>query len=123
MSIPKLSKKKADAISVGVFLIALGILLYTNAWWPGILLAIWAMLATRELFTRRYYDLVLSSIIFLGLYVVYFLKVDWSVLMPVLFVVGGIYLIFRESYYATEEDEIERNTESEEEIEESKYDK
>ena len=102
MAAPILSRKKAEAISNGVFLIALAILLYTGFWWPGILLAIWSMLATRQYLSGRTYDLIISSVILIGLFIFYFFNVDWSVFMPVLFVVGGLYIIFRE-YYFTEE--------------------
>ncbi|MEC7839329.1 MAG: hypothetical protein VX777_04745 [Chlamydiota bacterium] len=122
MTSPKLSKRKADAISNGVFLISLGILFYTSSWWPGILLAIWAMLATREFLTGRLYDLFITSTIFLGLYCVYFLNIQWAILMPIIFVIGGIYIIFREYYYS-DPTELKRNIDIEREIEESKHDK
>ena len=93
---PILSKKKTEAIANGAFLICLGILFATDAWWPGILLAIWVSLAVRQYFSGRLYDLMMSSFILLGLFVISLLKLDWSILMPVLFVVGGIYIIFRE---------------------------
>jgi len=122
MTVPQLSKRKADAISNGVFLISLGILFYTSSWWPGILLAVWALLATRELLTGRTYDFFITSIIFLGLYCVYFLHIEWSVLMPILFVIGGIYIIFREYYYS-DPTVLKKNIDIEREIEESTDDK
>ncbi len=97
---PILSKKKTEAIANGAFLICLGILFATDAWWPGILLAIWVSLAVRQYFSGRLYDLMMSSFILLGLFVISLLKLDWSILMPVLFVVGGIYIIFREYFFA-----------------------
>ena len=33
-------KRIADAISGGIFLISLGVLLYTGWWWPGIMIAL-----------------------------------------------------------------------------------
>lgn len=100
MAQPLLSKRKTEAIANGCFLIALGILFYTGAWWPGILLAIWVLLAVRQYFSGRSYDLFISSVILLGLFLVTYFKYDWSVLMPVLFVVGGIYIIFREYFFS-----------------------
>ncbi|MEM1282749.1 MAG: hypothetical protein AAGG81_04270 [Chlamydiota bacterium] len=123
MSTSHLSRRKANAISNGVFLIALGVLFYTNAWWPGILVAIWSLLATRQFLTGRIYDLFISSAILLGLFFVYYLKIDWSVMMPVLLVVGGIYIIFREYYYGDYEDEVKKNEEIELELEEKSHDK
>lgn len=123
MSTPHLSRRKANAISNGVFLIGLGILFYTNTWWPGILVAIWALLASREFLTGRLYDVFVTTFILLGLFFVYYLKIDWSVLMPVLLVLGGIYVIFREYYYGDYEDEVKKNEEIELELEETEHDK
>lgn len=97
-----LSKRKAEAISNGVFLVGIGILFWTNGWWPGILLVIWAALATRQYFTGRIWDFSISTIILVGLFITTFFNITWSVLMPVLFVIGGIYIIFRE-YFFTED--------------------
>lgn len=112
-----MSKKKADAISNGIFLIAIGILVFTSYWWPGILIAIWATLATRQYLTGRLYDLILTTILLLGLSVVIILNLNWSVLVPVLLVLGGIHIIFRE-YCSAEgagetEDELIEETEKE----------
>lgn len=123
MSAPHLSRRKANAISNGVFLIALGILFYTNSWWPGILVAIWALLASREFLTGRIYDLFITSGILLGLFFVYYLQINWSILMPVLLVIGGIYIIFREYYYGDYEDEVKKNEEIELELEEQDHGK
>lgn len=100
MSQPIMSKKKADAISNGTFLVALGILFYTNYWWPGILVAIWANVGLRQFLTGRIYDLCISTFILLGLFVVTIFNFEWSVLLPILFVIGGIYIIFREYFFA-----------------------
>jgi len=93
-------KRKIDAIANGAFLIGLGVVFFTNTWWPGILIPIWLALVIRQYFTERYYDLFLSSIILLGLFALSLFKFEWAVLMPVLFVVGGIYIIFREYFFA-----------------------
>ena len=104
-----LSKKKADAVSNGIFLACLGILFYTNTWWPGILLAVWALLASRQFLTGRRYDILISSVILLGLFLVALLRINWDMLLPILFVVGGLYIIFREYFYGdnTIKDDIE----------------
>jgi predicted membrane protein len=131
MSKPLLTKRKADALSNGIFLVCLGILFYsTTAWWPGILLAIWAALATRQYLTGRIYDLIMSSVILLGLFLVITFSLDWSTLMPVLFILGGAYLVFREYYFVDpldKEEQAERlkqeiKTEVKEEIQQEKRD-
>lgn len=102
MAQPILSRRKAEVISNGVFLASIGILFWTNGWWPGILLAIWASLGTRQYLTGRIFDVIVSSIILVGLFIASFFNLSWSVLIPVLFITGGIYIIFRE--YSLSED-------------------
>lgn len=120
MSKPLISKRKADAIANGGFLIGLGILLFTNSWWPGILLVIWASLFLRQYLTGRNYDAFISTVILVGLFLVTFIKINWSVIIPVLFVIGGIYLIFREYFYAEETIEEETLNETSEDADRDK---
>lgn len=94
-----LTKRKIEALSNGVFLIGLAVLFYLDFWWPGILVVIWAMLAIRQWLTNRTFDLIMTSIILLGLFFVTFFQITWSILMPVLFILGGFYIIFREFFY------------------------
>ncbi|MBA3957665.1 MAG: hypothetical protein H0X51_04625 [Parachlamydiaceae bacterium] len=112
------SKRKADAIGNGLFLIALGILIYTNAWWPGILLALWVSLGARQFLSGRYYDFFISSVILLGLFAIALLNLNWTVVLPVLFVLGGIHIIFREYCVAEGIEEENPIEEAEKEIEE-----
>ncbi len=100
----KLSKRKVDALSNGVFFITLAVLFYLNFWWPGILIAIWAMLAMRQWLTDRKFDLIMTSVILIGLFIVSYFNITWSILMPVLFVLGGFYIIFREFFYPDGDD-------------------
>jgi len=106
-----LPKRKAIAISNGVFLISLGLLFFTNFWWPGILLALWATLGTRQYLSGRNFDLIITSVILLGLFVVALLPFDVNVLLPVLFVIGGIYIIFREYYFGEDSNGEEKSQE------------
>lgn len=100
---------KVDALSIAVFAISLVFLYLLNFWWPGILLAVWAMLAVRQWLTERRFDLIMTSIILLGLFTIYFFDITWSVLMPVLFILGSFYIIFREFFYP--EDIVEEKSE------------
>lgn len=109
-----LSPRKAASISNGVFLISLGILFFTNLWWPGILLALWATLGLRQYLVARYWDFALTSIIFIGLFVLNYL--DWDILLPVLFVVAGIFLIVREYFFGGDTNGEEKSKEIEEDV-------
>lgn len=116
MAKPMLTKRKSDAIANGAFLIGIGILLFTNEWWPGILLVLWISLFLRQYLTGRIYDALVSTIILVGLFLITFIKLNWSVIIPVLFVIGGIYLIFREYFYADETIEEETLDETSDDI-------
>jgi len=107
------SKRKADGISNGIFLIGIGILLFTGVWWPGILLVLWVTLAVRQTLTHRWYDLLISSILLLGLVAISLINFEWSVIIPILLILGGIYIIFHEYCVAEgidEEDPIEETS-------------
>lgn len=111
------SKRKSIAISNGLFLIGIGILYYTDTWWPGILLVLWAALASRQYLSGRRYDLIISSVILIGLFLITLFKIQSALLIPILFVVGGIYIIFREYFFAGEPDGEEKSQEIKDDIE------
>lgn len=96
MAPPIVSRRKANVTFNGVFLIGLGLLFFTETWWPGILLVIGFALATRQYLRGRVYDVVLTTIIFGGLFIGSLL--DWNsyFLVSVMFTLAGIYLLFSE---------------------------
>jgi hypothetical protein len=98
MAIPIATHQRAVSVSGGVLLISLGILFYTNYWWPGILLALMATVGIKEILRGRYYDVVLSTAILGGLFLFFFFNSDWAVAVPVLFTIAGIWIIFREFF-------------------------
>lgn len=95
-----LPKRKADALSNAALLAGLAILFWSQTFWPGILLVVWVWLAIRQYLTSRKWDLMITSIILLGLFVVSFFGINLSALLPVLFAVGAIYIVFREYFFA-----------------------
>lgn len=97
-----LPKRKAEAVSNGLALVCFAVLFLTNSWWPGILLAILVWIGSRQYFTGRYWDLAISTVILISLFLVVFFNVDLSALVPILFVLGGVYIIFREYYFSDE---------------------
>lgn len=98
MAAPIMSHEKAKSISSGIFLVSLGILFFTGAWWPGILLAIGTSLAVKELLRGRYYDLLLTLVLFGGLFAVLRIEGGFSYIAAVFLTLGGITLIFRELF-------------------------
>jgi hypothetical protein len=118
-----ISEKKASHITGGIFLILLAFLSITNTWWPGILLVLAIIVGLRQLFRGKYYDVLLSMVIFGGLFIIFQLKIKMAVLVPVLLVVAGIYIISREFVQPDEPTEEEIEDEIQHEIAEDQDEK
>ncbi|MFI5333946.1 MAG: hypothetical protein ACHQT8_02120 [Chlamydiales bacterium] len=117
------SKKKAKAICGALFLVGLAILSFTNDWWPGIMLVIGIPLALRQYFLGRYYDMAISLGVFVGVFLIAAFQLSQRFLLPVLFLVGAIYLLFREYFTSTTEPEDEEEENLNEELEEEQQEK
>jgi len=114
MSKPFISKKKAESLSAGFFLIALAVLAYTKFWWPGIVAAIGIALIVRQVFLNKIYDAFISLLIFGGVFFTIQYDLSW---MPVIFIVAGIYLLFRVFINEGPEDVEEEEEEIQKELE------
>lgn len=99
MKFPHFSKRKADTISNGVFLILLGFLFYTEQWWPGILFALGLTFAIRQYLTGQRLDFLMTLIIIGILGAITLAGHVFSISLPLLFIAGGIYLIGKETFY------------------------
>ena len=113
-----MSKKKAHALASAFFLIGLAILFYTGKWWPGIMLVVGLPLALRQYLLGKLYDMTISLIVFLGVFITVQFDIQWNILLPVLFTLGGIYIFFREFFGPKEENEKEKEEDINKEIEE-----
>lgn len=98
MSAPLVTKKRADLISILIFVVGCLILFYCNSLWPGVILLIGGILAQRQYLRGRRYDIVVTFFVFAGFFVTYTLPGPWiwSDLFPVLFATGGLYMVLRE---------------------------
>lgn len=99
MQIPNLSRRKAGAIANGLFFVLLGIIIYTDAWWPGIILAIGVNIGIRQFFAKREKDLYITLVIISLIGVISFFNISSTTLISFLFILGGIYLILREYFF------------------------
>ena len=95
MSIPTM-RKQSKLISLVVFFLAIIIIALMRYWWPGIMLALGLPLAVFQYTQRRHYDTVITLFVFLGAWLTVQFDIEWEVILPVLFSLGGIYLFFRE---------------------------
>jgi predicted membrane protein len=126
MTKPLTSITRARAISFSLTLVGLAIMIFTNRWWPWIMLVIGVPLALRQYLLGRYYDMLVSLVVFVGVFVTLQFDISWGILLPVIFLVGAIYVLFREFVYnrPTYEDEEEsHNVEIEIDSEEKHHEK
>lgn len=120
---PILSHKKTQALSFALFLVGLAIITFFNYWWPGIMLVIGVPLALRQLLLRKYYDMVITLVVFFGVFISVAFQIKWKLLLPILFIIGAIYILFRDFIESKEEDEEELEEDLNEEIEEEQHKK
>lgn len=102
MALPKVSHRKANSISIGLFFIGLGALTFSRIFWPWILLVIGIPVIVRQYLRGQYYDMLVSGIIFGGGFIIATFDVLWASLVGVLFTISGIYIIFREYFVSKE---------------------
>ena len=103
-----MSKKKAKAYSLALFLVGLAIISYFRHWWPGIMLVIGIPLALRQYLIGRHYDMGVTLFVFIGVYVTVQFNISWEILLPILFTIGGIYIFFREYFESSVPSEHEK---------------
>jgi predicted membrane protein len=114
---PFVSRRRAKVFSVALFLIGLAIISYLHTWWPAIMLVIGLPLAFRQYLLGRFYDMVITLFVFVGVFVTVQFDI-WEVLLPVLFATGGVYLLFREFMEGKEETLAEEEDDLNHELEE-----
>lgn len=113
MSSPRTTQQKADAISLALMLIGFGVISYTDQWWPWILLVLGTSILIRQYLRGRPYDMAITVLVFGGIFVISYFKVNWSALLPVLLIVAGIFILFREFFVKKDrvgEDEVEEES-------------
>lgn len=120
MAHPKVSYKRAKAISSSLFLISVAVLFFTDKWWPGLLLAIGIPLAIRHYLLGRTYDMWLTLTIFIGGFLAAGANINWDILIPVILVVAAVYMLIREFLDPNVTDESEDEESLNKEIEEMK---
>lgn len=121
MGLPRVTQMRANVMSIAIILIGIGALMFWGHFWPWILLVIGSSLVVRQWLRGRHYDMAITTFVFGGLFLYYFTDVAWATLMPVLFVTGGIYLIFREWFVAKRRFGREKIEDVREEIEEQSH--
>ena len=106
----KTTKKRAGNTTFALFLLGLAYLLFTGTWWPNIMLVVGLPLALRQYLLGRKSDMLGTLFVFVGVWVTAQFDIPWRVLLPVLFTISAIYILFREF--------LENRVDTEEEYEE-----
>ncbi len=117
---PIASRKKAQTLSTALFLMGLAALIFTDAWWPGLMLVIGLPLALRQYLLGRTYDMMVTLLVFIGTFVTVQFDISWRIFLPILFTLGALYILFREFLGPDETTEEEKEEELNHEIEEKK---
>ncbi len=123
MAHPLCSAKRAQALSTSLFLLGLAVLLFTNVWWPGIMLVVGVPLALRQYLSGRSYDMAVSLLVFVGTFISIQFDISWSFFLPIIFVLGAIYILCREFLTPTPKTEPEKEEDLNRELEELKKNK
>ena len=95
-------QKQASAISGGIFLIGLGVLLFTGWWWPGIMLVI-GLSGGSELIFRGQIVRGLGTIAFftaipLVITIVQSTDISWAFVGPFILIVLGVITMVKAFY-------------------------
>jgi len=118
MAHPLISKKRAKAITSALFLIGIAIVMYLDAWWPGIMAVIGIPLALKQFLEGRYHDTLLTLIVFVGFFIIAQFNISWKILLPILFVMAAVYILCKEWVEGKLVTEEEREEDLNKEIEE-----
>lgn len=112
------SRKKAHAIAFALFVVGVALLFILRAWWPGIALVLGISIAARQYLLASYFDMAVSLVIFIGIFVIEAFKFSSPWYMPLLLVTGGCYVFFREFFGGSSLPEPEQEEDLNHEIEE-----
>lgn len=91
-----LSKERSDRVAGGVFLIGLGVLLFTHivSFWPGILFVIGASLIARDITEEREWRGASAGLGMMALGVIFLVGFNW----PLLLILIGLSMVFGHSW-------------------------
>lgn len=107
-----MSPRKAQALSLALFLIGLAILTYIKSWWPSIMLVVGLPLALRQYLLRQIFDMIITLIVFVGVFITIQFHVKWDILLPIFFALGGVYIFIKEFFH--KEDKVEEKEQDKE---------
>jgi hypothetical protein len=100
--VDKEKRRRASGISGGIFLISLGVLLYTGWWWPGIMFAIGlaggAELVFRGKILRGIGTLAFFCAIPIAVWIIQKNEIPWSLVGPLVLIGIGVIVLVKTFY-------------------------
>ena len=98
-NVDKELRRKGDAISGGIMLIGLGVLLFTNWWWPGIMFVVGlssgAGLIFRGKTAQGIGTLALLWSIPIGILIIQKAEIPWSLVGPMILIGVGVIVLVK----------------------------
>ncbi len=95
-------QRKASAISGGLFLIGLGVLIFTGWWWPGIMVVLGLAGGAELIFRGQIVRGIGTFAFFWGIALVVIIvqmtNVPWSIVGPLLLIGVGVIILFKAFY-------------------------
>ena len=92
-------QKQASAISGGIFLIGLGVLLFTNWWWPGIMVVIGLAGCAELVFRGQIWRGIGTLVFFLAiptvLWIVQVTPIRWEIAGPLILIGIGVIVLVK----------------------------
>ena len=92
-------KRMGDAISGGIFLICLGILLVTGWWWPGIMLALGLSSGAGLIFRGKIWQGILSLAFFcsipIGIWIIQKTDISWTLVGALILIGVGVIVLVK----------------------------
>ena len=105
-SIEKDKNRMAGAISGGIFLISLGVLLYTGWWWPGIMIALGLSSGASLIFRGRIWQGILSLAFFcsipIAIWIINETEISWTLVGAFILIGLGVITIAKVFFFREE---------------------
>ena len=93
----------ADGISGGIFLISLGVLLYTGWWWPGIMIALGLSGSASLIFRGRIWQGILTLAFFcaipIGIWIINEAQISWTLVGAFILIGLGVITIAKVFFF------------------------
>jgi hypothetical protein len=106
--VDKDKKRMASAISGGIFLISLGVLLYTGWWWPGIMFAIGLAGGAELVFRSRTAQGIGTLAFFCAIPIVVWIiqkaEIPWTLVGPMILIGIGVIVLVRAVFLGKEKE-------------------